>query len=153
MFRRKQYAVNKIGWKYYYMFRVRLSAIGSNKNTAVNYTLGFGLLWKLILKKLRFIYWLCHRTVWLVLIPVFSIFHFKPYKEDHLWYIFPSSTEWALTHLCKYTAFCVASSHSNTFKIIYILLKFTQQNRFSCCAIAFRSQNIAKHPSVCFKIS
>lgn len=131
MFRRKQYAVNKIGWKYYYMFRVRLSAIGSNKNTAVNYTLGFGLLWKLILKKLRFIYWLCHRTVWLVLIPVFSIFHFKPYKEDHLWYIFPSSTEWALTHLCKYTAFCVASSHSNTFKIIYILLKFTQQNHFS----------------------
>lgn len=114
------------------MFGVGLSAIESNKNRPVNYTLGFGLLWKLIFKKLRFIYWLYHRNIWLVLSPVFSIFHFRPYKEDLLWYIYPGSTEWALTHHCKYTAFCVVSSHSNTFKITYILLKFTQQNLFSC---------------------
>lgn len=109
------------------MFGVGLSAIGSNKNRAVNYTLGFS---SWIFKKLRFIYWLCHRNVWLVLSPVFSIFHFKLYKgEDNLWYIYPSSTEWALIHLCKHTTFSVASSHSNTSKITYILLRFTRVSK------------------------
>lgn len=49
--------------------------------------------------------------------------------------------------------FCVVSSHSNAFQIIYVLLKFTQQKQFSCYSIGFRYQIVAKYPSICFKAS
>lgn len=44
------------------------------------------------------------------------------------------------THLCKYTAFCVASSHTNTFRITYILLRCTQVSKH-CKASFNRLQN------------
>jgi len=81
-----------------------------------------------------------------------AFLHFKPYKgEQDTRCIYPSSTEWALTRLCKYTVFFVISSHSNTFQIICILLKFTQQKQFSRYSIALKSQSVAKYPSRCFK--
>lgn len=140
--------MNNVDWKCYYMFGVGLSAIGNNKNTAVYYPLGFGLFWKLIFKKLRVIYWLCHRNIWTVLIQSSAFLHFKPYKgEQDIRRVYPGSTEWVLTRLCKYTLFCVVSSHSNTFsyylyssetysaKAVFMLQCWIQVSK--CCKVSF----------------
>lgn len=96
---------------------------------------------------MRIIYWLCHRNIWIVPIPVLIIFASQVVSKRtrcmvHLPQFNRMGASWAVNLLPS-----VLFLPRAIFQITYILLKLYQQKQFSCYAVAIQ---VSKHCKVSF---